>query len=142
MNSQKTGGIAISIFAAIRSIVTSDVGCSSIIGTRLTRSTLPDDFVLPAITLDGISGVGWKGNSSRTLPLKGTVFQLSCWAETSTESTDLANAVAECLHSYSGTSEGIPIGAILVTSSPDAGTTYDQDTKMYMTPVDVVVRYN
>jgi len=120
----------------------SDVSCSSMIGNRMMRSTLPRNIVLPAITLDGISGVGWKGNSSRTLPLRGTVFQLSCWAETSTESTNLANAVAKCLHSYSGTSEGVVIGAILVTSSPDAGTDYNPETKMYMTPVDVVARYN
>ena len=130
-----------SIFAAIKSLILADPAAATLVGSRITRSVLPRSPVFPAITIDGVSGTGWQGNSSRTLPMSGTIFQLSCWAETHTASVGLANVVAEGLHSYSGTVSGIVIGAILVQSSPDSRTSYDATTKLYMTPLDVRISY-
>lgn len=130
-----------SIFAAIKSIIEADPGISSVVGTRVTRQTLPRDPTFPAITMDGVSSPPWEANSSKTLPLEDLTIQLTCWASTATGSTSLARMVAEALHCYSGTSEGIVIGVILVMSSPDSRMDYNKKTGLYMTPLDVKIRY-
>ncbi len=130
-----------SLYDALRTILLANADVTDLVGDRIYGKRLPHDPTFPAITRDGISGLPWQGNSSRTLPLEGTVVQFSCWAESESKSINLARKVAECLQSYSGTSDGVTIGAALVRSSPDAGTDYELDTGLYMTPIDVLVRY-
>ena len=131
-----------SLFTALYSILAADSAVAGLAGTRIYRITLPQETEFPAVTMNGISGNPWPLNSSRTSPLEGTVVQFSCRGETNSTSINLARKIAECLHGYSGTAEDIKIGAAIVQSSPDAGTIYDSETGLYVTPLDVLVRYS
>jgi len=130
------------LYAALRSILQADAPVLAIVGTRIYLKVLPANPTVPAITTDGISGVPWGLNTSGSEPLNGTVVQFSCWATTHTASTGLARKVADCMQGYHGVSESVTIGAALVQSSPDANTDYDPDVGLYMTPLDVMVRYS
>lgn len=130
------------VTSALRAILIADPTVSAIVGTRIYLGQLPREPTFPAVTMDGVSGGPWGLNSSRTKPLENVVVQFSCWADDKeSTSTTLARAIAECLHSYVGASAGIEITSAQVRSSPDAGTDYNPDTGIWMTPLDVEVRY-
>jgi len=130
------------ITAALRAVLVADPTVSALVGTRIYLGNLPRDPTFPAVTMDGISGRPWGMNSSRTKHLESIVVQFSCWADDAeSTSTTLARAIAECLHSYVGTSAGVAITSVQVRSSPDAGTDYNPDTRIWMTPLDVEAYY-
>lgn len=127
---------------ALMKLLKADAGVTTLVSTRVYREKLPISPTFPAITTDGISGDPWTLNSSGTKPLEGATIQFSCWGELASTSKAVARAVAECLHGYAGTSEGVVIGAISVQSSPDGFCIYDPEGGIYMKPLDVRVNYN
>ena len=126
---------------AVMELLRADAGIIALVSTRVYRARMPLDPTFPLITISGIAGQPWILNSSGTKPLEATVIQISCWADLESTTKTIARTAAELLHGYAGTASGIPIGSIQVTNSPDGNTIYSPDVGLYMTPLDIMVRY-
>lgn len=95
---------------------------TAIIGTnpqRMYGTVLSQGAVLPAITYQTISAK----HGDVLLSAAGfcwTRIQLNCWAETSTGTRTLAEAIRQLLHGYHGTMGSTVVQAVLLDNENDA----------------------
>jgi hypothetical protein len=96
------------IETVLYSILTADVGVSSLIATRLYPLIIPQGVNMPAMTYQKISGQ-WQIQMSGPHNMSRERFQFNCWAKTYSETRALAEAVRDLLNGYDSTVDTVKI---------------------------------
>jgi len=106
------------IETVLYSILTADVGVSSLIATRLYPMIIPQGINMPAMTYQKISGQ-WQINMAGPHNMSRERFQFNCWAKTYSETRALAEAVREILNGYDSTVNTIKVHLITLENEFD-----------------------
>ena len=129
------------VFAALYYKLSNDSGVSTLAGTRIYPSVIPQDASYPAIAYQQISG-------HDTLPHDGPTnyqmarYQITCVAETYLAAANLALAVQAALDGESGTmggTGGITVHYCHVMNLLDG---YNTGTETHTVRVDVVIWFS
>jgi hypothetical protein len=121
-----------SIGTLVYSMLADDPGIAAIVGTRIYPTILPQNTPYEAITYQRISNTGTNGSTA----LRGTRYQINCWAETYAEAQALAAAVKARGEEFTDTSETPGIKMALVVNELDD---YDDDEKVHRVIVDLIL---
>lgn len=124
------------IDAAIKTLLRNNVTISAACGSRVYPVLPPQDSDLPCMSWSRIStdrGLHHGGATKRPTAL----FQVTVFAETSTQAKELAAAVVAQFHGYKGTSSGEVIHLAEVENEVDFA-----DTGIYQVAIDVRITHN
>ncbi len=121
------------IESILRSILVADPAVAEIIGARAYQMHLPREPTFPAITYQMVSRV-----QDSLTGLVQARMQYTCMAESWRGAADLADAVRCALHGYRGVRDGARIEGIQYAGQHDD---YDETTRIYWIPVDMIVTY-
>lgn len=113
-------------------------GFSSIAGSRLYSVLLPEDPTIPCAAYQKIASVGRVVAHSMASKICDTLFQFSIFAGTPKQAKQLAQAVKDCWHGYSGT---IGSEEIILATVEDEIDQYEQDVSEYFVSVDVNIKH-
>lgn len=91
-----------SIETAIRSALINDADVTALIGTRAYPMFLAQGYTLPAISYQRITGNRPREMADKTGRVNAR-FQVDCWAETYSGTSDLAGKVIAALDNHRGT---------------------------------------
>lgn len=122
------------IEAAIYSTLTSHVGLSALVSTRVYPDILPDNPTMPALTFQMISNVREERHRGQTGDAAPR-FQVNVWAQTRASRAAVADQVRLAMMAMT-TVVGVTIKGVL-----NAGETrtYEPDTRRYGTSLDFFV---
>jgi len=117
--------------AVVHDALVNDGGVGALVSTRVYPLTLPQTPTLPAVTYQRISNSPQNGSTD----LRGTRWQVSCWATTHVGAEALAAAVKTLFEEYSDEDQtpGIKMGQV-VNELDD----YEPETEQYRVIVDVI----
>ena len=121
------------IESILRSVLVADPAVAALVGTRAYQTALPREPTFPAVTYQMVSRV----QDSLTGIVQARV-QYTCLATTWKGAADLADAVRCGLHGYRGVRDGARIEGIQYAGQHDD---YDETTRIYWIPVDMIVTY-
>lgn len=107
-------------------------GVTSIVGSRIYPTLLPQAPTYPAITYGRVSNTGQMG----TTVLRESRYQIDCWATTYAATQTLAAAVKAALEEHTDTDQTPGIKMSRVVNELDD---YDSDAEVYRTIVDVIL---
>lgn len=112
--------------------LSTNVGVSAIVGTRVYPGTLPQNWTKPAISYQRVSGVRFRnlaGPAGRATPR----IQIDCWAESYSGARTLAEAVRSAMDGYAGLMGTTTVGSVVLESDIDF---YEPDTDIYRVSMD------
>lgn len=121
------------IESALFAYLSSYVGLSALVGTRVYPLVLPQTPTMPAIAYNRVSSVVERdlSGAARTR----VRMQLTCFGTTYGSAKQVARQVREALQDYSGTMGAVRILEATVIGEMDQ---YEPDLSQYYIPVDVM----
>jgi hypothetical protein len=122
---------------AVRTILKSDDGVSAIAGDRIYYLVAPEKTPAPYIV---ISGVAKAADHTHDGPsgLREARIQVSAFADSYLDVSDLTQAVKDCLDGFTGQSEGVTIEKCLYINEVDM---YEPNTGLQFKPSDYEIYY-
>ena len=114
------------------SYLSTNVGVSALVSTRIYPGTLPQNWTNPAISYQRISGVrvrNLSGPAGRATPR----IQIDCWAESYSGAKALATAVRSAMDGYAGLMGSTRVGSVVLESDLDF---YEPDIAVYRVSMD------
>ena len=112
--------------------LSSDVGVSALLSSRIYPGTLPQNWTAPAISYQRISGERNRilsGPDDRATPR----IQIDCWADSYSGARALAEAVRSAIDGYAGLMGTTQVGSVVLESDTDF---YEPDTNVYHVSMD------
>lgn len=103
---------------ALRSIMLADAGLSALVGTRIYPDILPQNPVLPAITIQQLTSDVYD-NIQGYSGLEKAYMQIDVWAKTATSRNTVAEALRLAICGYTGIQSGVKIQGIRLESRLD-----------------------
>jgi hypothetical protein len=103
---------------AIYTILSDDGGVSQLVADRIYPIVIDQGADMPAITYQQITGPR-SHNVSGPIGWVQSRYQITAWAETNLQASDLATAIREVIDGYSGTSASLVIDHIFVIDEGD-----------------------
>lgn len=121
---------------AIYTLLSNDAGITAKVSSRIYPLHTPQEPIFPALTFGKIA-VGTKDlHHSGSNQSAKSLYQFSCFAQTLKQAKELAKAVKDLLHGYSGTVGSEKIYYSKVLNEIDL---FDVDLIIYYVPVDVEI---
>ena len=114
------------------SYLSTNVGVSALVSTRIYPGTLPQNWTAPAISFQRISGVRLRrlsGPVGRATPR----IQIDCWADSYSGAKALAEAVRSAMDGYAGLMGTTTVGSVVLETDIDF---YEPDTNVYRVSMD------
>jgi len=112
--------------------LSTDVGVSALVSTRIYPGTLPQNWTNPAISYQRISGERVRnltGPAGRARPR----IQIDCWADSYSGAKALATAVRSAMDGYAGLMGTTRVSSIVLESDTDF---YETDIQVYRVSMD------
>ena len=132
------------MLVTLRQKLLSDGDVVAQVGTRVYPLTLPESYILPAITIQQISGErDYSFDTASEGQHRSLTFQVNCCAATYQESTELAAAVIAATSNYQGTFNGVNIRNIQIENENDLDGIEADSIKqtLYVRALDVLFQY-
>ncbi len=127
-----------SIRGAIRSHLMADPAVAPLVAARIYPMRLPQSPVLPALTIQLITGRWLISHSGRNSLRPGERYQVDCWSKTADGAEALAEAVVDAIGAFRGTWGTVPIGASLISTAQED---FDTGSGLYRQILDFLITY-
>jgi len=117
---------------SIYNFLKNDSGVSSLVGTRIYPTFLPQDVTLPAITYTRISA------TNDLIAHRVERFQITAFAKTNKECEMIKEALNSCLNRFKGDLEGLPMKFVSLVGIYEM---FEPDTKIHSIMSDYKFNY-
>lgn len=118
---------------AIKTYLSTKIGITNLVSTRIYYSTLPQTPTYPAISFFRISNI-----RQHDLDIGSVYYQFDCWSLTYIQSVELSNEIRLALQREKRVISGIPIIQGVFLNETDM---YENDTKIFHVALDVKIIY-
>ncbi|MEW5921568.1 MAG: DUF3168 domain-containing protein [Bacillota bacterium] len=126
---------------ALYAYLSSHVGLTALVGSRIYPLVMPQGTTLPAVTFSKVSGPrvhAMQHDAGLAYPR----FQVSCWGSTYKQAKEVAAQVRAALQDFKGTMGGPGGAEVSGVFLEDETDLYEPNTQIYHVALDFIIWHN